>query len=281
MQHILVPTDLSRDARPGMRFAIQWSTQQKVKLVFAHVLYVPRLTRWNDTQYNKFAASERVRYKHKLEKAVTDIYARMAVKGGHYECRVIEGAITEPTLLDYCRHHPEIDLVCMGTHGAAGIKKLFGTRAGNMVSGSGIPVVVVPKSYRVRPVTSVLYATDLLHYEEELKQVTDLAAKFKSSLDILHLLVADTQVPHRNIFQKVLAKEFHYPIRVHLPERDETRSIAANLRRQIQALKPSLAVLFTDQGHTIFEKIFLSSTAEKVAFSTPVPLMVYPKKKEP
>ena len=278
MLQILVPTDLSRDASPGMRFAIQWSTQQKVKLLFTHVLYIPRLTRWNDEQYNKFAAQERIRCKRKLEQTVANLYAQQAVKNGHYECRIVEGIFAEPTLLDYCRHHPDIDVVCMGTHGAAGIKKLFGTHAGNMVAGSGIPVVVVPKGYRSRPIKSILYATDMLHYEEELKQVAPLAASFKASLEVVHVIEADEQVPDKNIFEKVLAEEFHYPVHIHFPIQDETRSMATNIRRQIQELKPSMAVLFTDQGRTILEKLFLSSTAERVAFGTPVPLMVYPKR---
>jgi nucleotide-binding universal stress UspA family protein len=260
-----------------MRFAIQWSKQLKAKLLFTHVLYIPRPTRWNDKQYNEFAASERIRSKQKLERTVTDMYTHMKVKDGHYECRIVEGAFAEPTLLDYCRHHPDIDLVCMGTHGAAGIKRLFGTHAGNMVTGSGIPVVVVPKGYRARKIKSVLYATDLLHYEKELQQVAVVAGWFKASLDIVHVIEADERTPSREIFEKVLTEEFHYPVHIHFPIQDETRSMSVNLRRQMQALKPSLTVLFTDQGRTIFEKIFLSSTAERVAFGTPAPLMVYPK----
>jgi len=277
MLQILVPTDLSRDASPGMRFAIQWSTQQNVKLLFTHVLYIPRLTRWNDEQYNKFAARERIERKRKLEQMVADMYKQMAIKGGHYECRIVEGVFAEPTLLDYCRHHPDIDIICMGTHGATGIKKLFGTHAGNMTTGSGIPVIVVPKGYRSRPIKSVLYATDLLHYEEELQQVAAVASAFKASLDILHVIENDERTPNKDIFEKVLSEEFHYPVHIHFPLQDETRSMSVNLRRQMEAIKPSLAVLFTNQGRTIFEKLFLSSTAERVAFRTPVPLMVYPK----
>jgi len=278
MLQILVPTDLGRDARPGMRFAIQWSKQQKAKLLFTYVLHLPRLTKWTDEQYKRFASVERERCQRKLEQTVADMYAQLAVKNDHYECRIVEGAFAEPTLMEYCRHHPEIDFICMGTHGATGIQKLFGTHAGNMVAGSGIPVVVVPKGYRARPVTSILYATDLLHYEDELKHVTNLAASFKASLDILHIIENDERTPNPEIFEKVLSEEFHYPVRIHFPLEDETRSMSVNLRRKIETLKPSLAVLFSDQGRTVLQKLFLSSTAERVAFRPPVPLIVYPKR---
>jgi len=277
MLQILVPTDLGRDARPGMRFAIQWARQQKAKLLFTYILSLPRLTKWNDEQYERFAWEEKQRAGHKLEHIVTDMYAQLGVEDGHYECRVIEGAFAEPTLLEYCRHHPEIDFVCMGTHGATGIQKLFGTHAGNMVSGSGIPVVIVPKGYRARPVKSILFATDLLDYKEELQQVALLAQSFKASLDVLHILQADERMPDRETFEKVLSEEFRYPIRLHFPLQDETRAMPGNLRQQIQSIKPSLAVLFTNQDRTLFEKLFLSSKAERVAFAPPVPLMILPK----
>lgn len=278
MLQILVPTDLSRDARPGMRFAIQWSRQQAAKLLFTYVLNIPRLTTWTDEQYKRFATSQRARSQRKLEQLVADMYAQAEVPHSHYECRVIEGTFAEPTLTEYCRHHPDIDLVCMSTHGATGVKKLFGTHAGNMVAASAIPVVVVPKGYRTRPLKSILYATDLVHYEEELRKVATLAASFKASVDILHIVEADERTPNNEIFEKVLTEEFHYPVHIHCPPQDETRSMSSNIRRHMQALKPSLAVLFTAQNRTLFEKLFFPSKSESVAYGTPVPLMVFPKK---
>ena len=41
MKKILVTTDFSAASKSAIRFAIQWSTQQKLQLVFMHVLYIP------------------------------------------------------------------------------------------------------------------------------------------------------------------------------------------------------------------------------------------------
>ena len=277
MQKILVPVDLSRDALPGMRFAIQWSRQHKAKLFFTHVLYIPRLTRWSDEQFESFANKERAERKRRLEMTVTDMYAQLGVSDAHYECLIVEGVFAEPTLLEYCRHHPDVSMVCMSTHGATGIQKLFGTHAGNMISGSGIPVIVVPKGYRMRPVKSILYASDLRNYQEELLKVAALAASCKAKLDVVHIVESDERQPDKATFEKVLSELCNYPVHLHFPGQDETRPMAVNLRRQMQQLKPSLAVLFTNQDRNFFEKIFMASNAERVAFSTPAPLMVFPK----
>jgi len=281
MKQILVPTDLSRDSRPGMRFAIHWSRLQKTKLLFVHVLYIARLTRWSEDQYRAFATSEREYYTRKLESMVADVYKKMGIDDGKYECRMLEGIITEPTLLDYCRQHKDIDLICMSTNGAKGIQQLFGTHAGNILANSSIPVVVVPKGYRVKPVLRVLYATDLHDYEEELKKVATIAAAFKTSLDILHLVRTDVPVPNKEIFEKVLAEEVHYPVRIHFPVMDETHSVAVNLQRQIRLLNPSLTILFTDQDRTILQKILFPGRTERLAFRTTIPLLAFPRRPQP
>jgi len=277
MQKILVPTDLGRDALPGMRFAVQWSTQLKAKLLFTHVAYMPRLTRWNDQQYEQFKTGEIKNRRARLEKMVADLYARLGIRDNHHECLVIEGTFAEATLLDYCRHHSDISMVIMSTHGATGIQRIFGTHAGTVAAGSRIPVVVVPKGYRMRPLKSILYATDLRRYEAELQKVAAVAASLKAVLDVVHVVEADERTPDKVVFEKVLSEQCRYPVRIHFPGQDETRSMATNLRRQIEQLNPSLAIVFTDQGRTLLQKIFLVSTAERMAFATPAPLMIFSK----
>jgi nucleotide-binding universal stress UspA family protein len=278
MIQILVPTDLTLDARPGIRFSVQWSKQEKVHLTFAYVLYIPRLTRWNDAQYKRFALSERERAQRALERMIADIYRQMGQPAAGYTCEVIEGVMAETSLLDYCRVHPEIDQICMGTHGATGISQLFGTHAGNILAQSGIPVVVVPKGYRTKPIISILFASELRDYEEELDRVAVLARRLKASLTVLHIKGIEERTVDEDIIGKVLSDQCDYPVRVRCVLEDETRSMATNLRKQIHAIRPSLAVLFTRQERTIFEKMFLTSTAERLAFGAPVPLLVSARK---
>jgi nucleotide-binding universal stress UspA family protein len=275
MIKILIPIDFAPDARAGMRFAIQWASQQKASLLFVHAAHIPRLTRWSDKQFQTFKQSEIGRRLKKLEQFVAGFLTRAKMPDQPYECVVVEGVSPEITLTDYCREHKNISFICMGTHGATGMQRLWGTHAGNLVTHSPAPVIIVPKGYRSRAVKQLLYATDLNHYQEELKQVVPLARLLGASLHILHLVGPDERVPDKNLFEKVLEHEFHIPTQIHLEIMDETRSLAANLQRFIQKMKPSLVVMFTDQHRTLFEKIFYPSRTEKFAFRTHTPLLVY------
>jgi nucleotide-binding universal stress UspA family protein len=278
MIRILVPVDLGRDSRAGIRFAIQWSKQQEVKLLFVHVLYTARLTRWSDAQYKTFATSLKEDRSRQLTELVAEVSSSMGVRNRDHEYHIIDGISPEPTLLDYCRQHKDIDYICMGTHGAGGMEKLLGTHAGNMLTNSSIPVMVVPKRYRATPITRILYASDLFDHEAELKKVTALAKDLNAGLHILHLVGPDELEPNKKIFEKVLKQEFSYPLQLDLPIMDETRSTVANLQQQIREIKPSLVVLFTHQDRTLFQKIFFPSKAESLAFRTEVPLLVIKKR---
>ena len=74
MKKIPVPTDFSVNSKSGVRFAIHWTTQQKMELLFIHVLYVLRATRWSEAYFEKYATQEKASCKTKFEKFISGIY---------------------------------------------------------------------------------------------------------------------------------------------------------------------------------------------------------------
>jgi nucleotide-binding universal stress UspA family protein len=279
MLKILIPTDLSRDSAAGVRFALQLATQQKSKLIFFHVVNIPRLTRWNEEQYQSFRTKELNLRQARLEKWVAGIVFGTGLSANLQTCIIREGFSPETTLQEFCEANPEIDFVCMGTHGAAGWKRIWGTHTGNMITHSSIPVIVVPTGYRRKSIKHLLYASDLNHYEKELKRILPLVQRLKAEFHILHLVDHDEKVPDSRLFEKVLQHEFHMAFHIHAVVLDETRSMAINVDRFIHRSKPSLVILFTDQQRTSFEKIFFPSRTESLAFRTHTPLLAFPKDK--
>jgi hypothetical protein len=209
----------------------------------------------------------------------TDMLAQCGARLQPFECVLVEGISPESSLQDYCREHKDIDFICMGTDGAAGLQRLWGTHAGNMITQAPVPVVVVPRGYRTKAISRLLYATDLNHYQEELKNIVPLARRLGTELHILHLVGPDERVPDRILFEKVIKQEFHVECQIHLVIMDETRSVASNLNKFIRQMKPSLVIMFTDQQRTVFEKIFFPSKTESYAFRTRTPLLTMPKQK--
>ena len=88
MKKILVPTDFSEHSTAGLRFAIQWSTVEKIELVFIHVLHISKLPQWTDAYFLQHSENEKKKYKKRLEKFVSDVYERMGRKQEKYSCVV-------------------------------------------------------------------------------------------------------------------------------------------------------------------------------------------------
>lgn len=275
MLTILVPTDFSAASRAGLRFAIQWARQTRARLIFVHVFNPGRLTRWSEAEYETFAASESALYQKRLERFVSETYHRMNVRPGHYTCLLLDGVGVEATLMDHCRKHPEVDYICMGTRGAGRLKKILGTHTGNLILHASVPVISVPSGYRARPVTSLLYATDLLRHKEEIEKIVALAKALKTSVEVLHLSSPGEPVPDTEHIGRVWTEQFGFDLKVDFRRLDITRSLAANLEEYIQRYRPSLLVLFTDRTRTPFEKVFFPSKAEALSFKIKVPLLAF------
>ncbi len=277
MKKIFVPTDFSPNSKAGNRFAIKWSSQQKLELVFVHVLNVLRLTRWSDDYYEKYAAKEKKECYMKLEKFIGDIYRQMNIKPGKHSFLIIEGISADVSILDYCRKNLDINYICISTRGAGKLKRIFGTNTGNLITKSPVPVIAVPKDYRATDVKRVMYATDLRNYSTEIARVVDFALPFKATIDALHFAWPDEPTFDGKIRKAAFEQKYKYGLKVHLETNDAVHSLIQNIQSQIRLKKPSVVVMFTDQKRTVFQKLFLSSKSEELSFQTKVPLLVFNK----
>lgn len=274
---ILVPTDLSPASRGGIRFAIQWSRQHPVELVFVYVINMIKPPEWSNERFSAYAAGERARSLQLLERFVRSVFRTARVPQRHTACILLEGISADIALQDYCERDGRFDYVCMSTKGAGLVKRIFGTHTGNMITHSKVPVVAVPSGYRARPIMRVLYAGDMTHYERELPFVVRFAAPLKARMDMLHFMEDGEKVVNGELTGKMMGSQFGYPIRTHFKTLDTTLTFPRNLERQILVFRPSVAVLFTDQTRSVVGRILDRSRAERVSFALKVPLLVFPK----
>ncbi|MES1159938.1 MAG: universal stress protein [Bacteroidota bacterium] len=281
MIRILVPTDFSTASRTGLRFAIQWSRQQEVKITFVHVLHIPHPTAWSDRQFHAFAAAEKIRCREKLDKFVSETFRKLDMADVSHSRLILEGASPDIAICDYCRQHPEIDFICMGTRGAGKLKKIWGTHTGNLITHSPVPVIAVPGNYRIRPVTRLLYATDLSSYKEELKKVAAIATPLKATVNVLHLTQPGEVKLDRELIEEVFSRDFRYDLKFNFKTEDPGRTQVGNLQHEIATLRPSLVIMFTHQDRNLFQRIFFPSRTESLAFDLKTPLLVFGKASRP
>src|SRR5690606_4037069 len=274
MEAILVPTDFSDNSKPGLRFAIRLAARNKAALVFAHI-FQPKRPYTGDAEALKKADIAKAQLK--LEAFIRKVYNSLKVEPGEYTCKILEGFKADITILDYCQNHPDIKLIIISTRGASFSNKILGTNTGNLITKSPIPVIAIPKDYRNKPLLNVLYATDLENLDEEFQRVLYFAKPRGLSIELLHFSSPSTLALEKNLRRDVLESKTGYPLTIRIEKNDSHHPMSKNLQQQIEKIKPSLVVLFTNQNRTFYERLFLSSMSEGLSFKSQTPLLVFKK----
>jgi len=257
-----------------MRFAIQWSMQQKIELIFFNAVHVANPP---GKEYKPNIEVEERNATRELKRFVSGLYKTMHCKPGKYSCVAIHGISADISITDYCQQHSNIDYICIATHGAGKFKKLFGTNTGNLITKSEVPVIVVPKHYRKKKIKRILYASDFQDYAVELKKVERFARPLKAEIDIVHLAWPGEVMPGKEAFKKLSLEKPSYKVGLKIERRDFNQSLLKNLRNIFNKSNPSMIVMFTDQHKSLLEKLFLPSKAEQLSFTTSIPLLVFQK----
>ena len=62
----------------------------------------------------------------------------------------------------------------------------MGTTTSWLIQHSPVPLIVVPKNYRLSPIKEVWYASDLVNIKNELSAVQEFAQLFKAKVHVYH-----------------------------------------------------------------------------------------------
>jgi len=276
MNRILVTTDLSTNSKAGLRFAINLAKHKKVELVFLFVHQVLRASTWTDARYDFYVNEDKENIMNELTSFVASVYKSMRVKPGKHRCEVYHQFNTTAGIKEFAKEH-QCDYICIATRGAGAVKRLFGTNTAKLIKESEVPVICVPKSYRTKPVTKLLYASDMADYESELAKVVAFAKPLKAKVELMHLSYPYEMEDDRRVTETDLKKKLRYDVAVHYETRDIELSLLQELERAVKKARPSIMVMFTQQDRSFFDRIFLGSAAEEFSFVTNVPLLVFKK----
>lgn len=278
MKKVLVPTDFSANAKAGIRFALQWASQENIELVFIHVLHILRASRWTNSYFIKYAEQEELVCNDKFEKHIAEMLKKFEGKAPKYSKVVIKGIAPDLSILDYCRKHNNIDYVCLSTRGAGKVERIFGTNTGTLITKSDIPVIAIPKNYKVSKIQKIMYASDFKNYEEELTQVVDFAKPIKASLDVLHFSWPNEDDINAKKLEAEAKSKHQYKVNILFESHKAINGTLTNIKQQVSLKKPSVLVMFTERNRTFFQKIFQPSKTEQLSFQLKVPLLIFNKK---
>jgi nucleotide-binding universal stress UspA family protein len=276
MEKILVTTDFSTNSKAGIRFAIQLASQTNSELIFYNVIQILKPTVWSVLKWNNYAAEEIESHQKKLKKFIQAIYKTSNLEEPNYKCVSEVATEVDEQIVSFAKKI-KANYICMSTKGAGNIQKIFGTNASALITSSPIPVVVVPHTYRIKPITSIWYASDYENLKPELTAVTKFNQELQAHINITHYYMANIFEDEKKT-KTIIAKNQSEKVQFNSIKRNIGYSLVQQIQTDVKKLKPSLLVLFTKQNRSWFERWFLSSKTAELTFDLKTPMLVFRKK---
>ena len=276
MKKILVTTDLSNNSKAGLLFAIQLASQTKFELTFLHVYNIIP-TAWDIKRVEEYEKTETKIIQEKLNRFVDKIYKRLGFPNTNKNCVIHRSIFPQSAITEYAEEN-KFNFICISTRGAGKFERFLGTNTSYIINNSAIPIIAVPHNYKsAKKITTILYASDLVNLEKELKSVVDFAKPLKSKVELLHFTTPLESLIDAKILEMAIKKLSKYDVKMNIKNTDVAETMIANLEKALKKTKPSMLIMFTEQNRTLFQKIFLSSVSAEFSFNAKIPLLVFNK----
>lgn len=275
MKKILVTTDLSNNSKAGLLFAIQLASQTKFELTFLHVYNILIPSTVHFKRVEEYEKNETKIIRDKLNVFVDKIYKGLGIPNTNKNY-VIHSSIFTQGAMEYAQEN-KFNFICMSTRGAGKFERFLGTNTSYIINNSDVPVIAIPHNYKSAKVTSILYASDLVNLEKELKSIVDFAKPLNAEVELLHFTTPLETLIDSKILKMSIRKLSQYDIKMNIKNTDVAETMITNLERALKNTKPSMLIMFTEQNRTLFQKIFLSSASAEYSFNAKIPLLVFNK----
>jgi nucleotide-binding universal stress UspA family protein len=281
MKKILVPIDFSANSKKALRFAIQLASQSDAEVIFYHVVSMMAPTAdaaWDYAYYVQFQQDLYHKRQEDLIKLIGKVYDNSLPPGVRYTCVCKLENDINTSIISFAKKQ-KVDFICAGARGTGFVVKLFGTVATHLITHSPIPVIIIPKNYRLKPISDICYASDMEHPDTEIKKVLNLAASLKATVKLLHFDYETGLVQNQNRLIATSEKYARKDIKFLFKKMDALYPVNDHLERAISQMKPSLVVLFTKQDRNWYDRLVLSSKSAQLSFTSKVPLLIYRKRR--
>lgn len=279
MKKILVTTDFSTNSKAGIRFAIQLASQARCELIFYNVMETSDSSNLADHDYTELSVLDDKAQIEKLRIFITDIYKKAFKKAGELNLVIGNKLNIDAAIINYaqkCR----ADYICMSTRGGGIVDKFMGTNASLLITTSPVPLLVVPHTYRMKPLKSILYASDMEKIASELKEVQIFGATFDATIAVYNYDYFIEEDEVKSKLNKIAEKYSSGRITFHFKKLYAEIALLQQLQDDIRKSKPSLITMFTKQDRDWFERFFLSSKTAEMGFTTKTPMLVFRKHKK-
>lgn len=280
MKTILVPTDFSDNAVNAMKYAIRLAAKLNSKLIFFHSTHVPlrvELFGIPITEMKKLEMQDVLNKTAILQTILNKIYRELRITLDTARVKLLvknEILIVEDII--QAAERGKVGLIVMGTHGASGINKLFGSTTSLLISKCETPVLAIPPKYKFKEIKSMLYFSDLRNPASELSMLVPMAKAFDAIIDIFNLSY-NPDVDEEKLFKKLKGTSKGVKLELIQLKRNPGETVLQQLREFLDYRRPDWSVMFPEKKR-FFEYIFEGSKTERLSYNLKVPLLSIKKK---
>ncbi|MDR7211903.1 universal stress protein [Flavobacterium piscis] len=276
MKKILVTTDLSYDSKAAIRFAIQLASQTEYELTFLYVNTSFIIDPFAAVTFIGLPEPHNKLQEQKLIKFIHTLYKQTSKQPGKINYIAENKLDVNEAILD-CAKRIKADYICMSTRGGGLVHKLLGSHTSKILRDSPVPVLVVPKYYRMKHLNSVLYPSDIENINIELPLIKKFAAAFNAPITVYHYdYFTEVDEIHKKL-NKIEHKFKSDKVSFHLKKLNPEISLLRHLQIDIIKIKPSIITMFAKEDRSWFELLFQSIKTSEKGFDTKTPVLVFRK----
>ncbi len=272
MVNILIPTDLSELSKIAVHYAISIANRLGGTLTLLHVVSIIQPTRATMRLQLKSLEKELlIAAREDLEGFVNNLSEQVKT-AGPIRMRVVKGSSFNDTVKKEAKKL-HTGLIVMGTRGASGLKKyVLGSNTASVIEVSHVPVLAVPELAVFKGFSNVVYATDLLHTQSELKMLIPYLQMFSSTIHLLHITPSLKEVS--TLEKKIEAVVANEGIKNVVIKVIVNKEIDEAIDYYVKESKADLLAMFTHDT-TFYERLFDRSITRKMAFQSKIPLLAF------
>lgn len=279
MKRILTAIDFSEHSKRTIRFALQLASQLDAEVTFLHIIggTVPVVDAVSDyVYYAQFHKEDLVLRQNQLVELVKSAYDGPVPETFKSHCVCELGEDISSTIISYAIAQ-KADLICVGARDSDIMTKLFGSVASHLIRIAPVPVAVVPRNYRIRPLQKICYATDMNDLATEMKTVMAFTEHVSAKLNVIHINYEVLLKQNKGKWTDAAAKYQTEGVSFQFKKLNTLFPLNDYLRKVIETSKPSLLVLFIRQDRNWLDRLIQSSKSAELSFTSKVPLLVYRK----
>ncbi len=277
MTKILVPTDFSETAEKALRYAMQIAARSNGEIYLCHI-YTPISNPFIE------AVDQRETYNagHEMN-LMSDLHKlRDKVQAEAPDVKIVAVLGRSPlvgSILKFAEDN-QIDMIVMGTQGASGLQKVVvGTVAVRIMEKTSLPLLLIPEEYEWKHPEQIVLATGYHQDDTQALHISGfLASMFDARIKVVHLIDNNKQDTGK---AQVSLEEYSASLQdaagsIKLEHQLlGSDSVGAGLEKLCTEVPYDILVMVKRQK-TFFERFYMESMTNRIAYLTDKPLLVVP-----